>query len=138
MIRAFRCEPSYSLHPPVISTYILQISATLQSSDGNQFTKSIQAMQVTSFSQPYSLYTSSGHEPSCNLHSFTAYILQAGAKVQPGPCCNLLHTKVYTYSIVVYLSCCCGSIQSWFASLVYCCAGCYDITRSFANVYTVS
>ena len=119
----------------IINVCILQISVKLQSSDGNQFTTDTSHASYTIFSTPQS--ACSGQELSYSLHSFTACI-QTGAKIQPGPCCNLLHTKVYTYSIIVYLSCCCGCIQSWFASLVYCCAGCYDMTRSFANIYTVS
>lgn len=70
--------------------------------------------------------------------SSTACVLQTRAKVQPGPT-----TYIPKYmQLVVYFSCCCSCIQSWclfvFSSLVYCCAGCYDITRPFANINTVS
>ena len=113
MVRAFKWEPIYSLHPPDISTCILQVSAKLQSSDGNQFYNRYQSFKLNHFLNP------------------TVCILWAGTKIQ---LTNLysLHTSdrgqdatwimLQTppcQSIVVYFSCCCGCIQSWFASLVY-------------------
>ena len=82
MVRAFRWKPSYSLHPPDIITYILQISTTLQSSDGDQFTKRIPAMQVTSFSQPCSLHPLGRNRVT--IYSLPVYFRQ-------GPRYNLDH-----------------------------------------------
>lgn len=70
MVRAFKWEPIYSLHPPDINVGILQIGVKLQSSDGNQFTTDTSHPSYTIFSTLQS--ASSGEEPSYNLHSFTA------------------------------------------------------------------
>ena len=91
-----------------------------------------------------------GYQP-CKLHHFlnpAACILWAGTELQFTACLytsdrdqRITWTMLQTppcQSIVVYFSCCCGCIQSWFASVVYCSAGCYDITRWFVRVYTVS